>query len=115
MDAGLGNEAEVSLSKLTGRLAHPGYQGSGGDEPRDHEDQGPPESPEIRKLGPRTGQEPGPPYQSLSPACPSPLVLGQRFVLVQAWKYQKYQKLKASLFGRPQHKTNQHDPAINLD
>lgn len=44
-----------------------------------------------------------------------PWSLGQRFVLVQAWKYQKYQKLKLSLFGRPQHKTNQHEPAINLN
>lgn len=54
---------------------------------------------------------------ALSPALTSlpPWSLGQRFVLVQAWKYQKYQKLKSSLFGRPQHKTNQHDPAINLD
>jgi len=64
------------------------------------------------------GQELGPPCQSLLPYLLSslpPWSLGQRFVLVQAWKYQKYQKLKSSLFGRPQHKTNQHDPAINLD
>ena len=64
------------------------------------------------------GQELGPPCHSLPPyLLPSlpPWSLGQRFVLVQAWKYQKYQKLKSSLFGRPQHKTNQHDPAINLD
>ena len=65
------------------------------------------------------GQELGPPCQSHPPyylllSLP-PWSLGQRFVLVQAWKYQKYQKLKSSLFGRPQHKTNQHDPAINLD
>lgn len=36
-------------------------------------------------------------------------------MLVQAWKYQKYQKLKLSLFGQPQYKTNQHEPAINLN
>lgn len=66
--------------------------------------------------GPPLGQRAEAAHQSLpSGTSLPPWSLGQRFVLVQAWKYQKYQKLKLSLFGRPQHKTNQHEPAINLN
>lgn len=64
------------------------------------------------KEGPHQARSWGPwPYLLLSLP---PWSLGQRTVPVQAWKYHKYQKLKSSLFGRPQHKTNQQDPAINL-
>lgn len=119
MDVGLGNEAEVSLNKLTGNLAHQGYQHSGEERSPDVQG-GPGAARESGEAGVRTkpSRALGPPYQSHWPYLPlslPPWSLGRRSVPVQAWKYQKYQKLKSSLFGRPQHKTNQHDPVISLD